>query len=1468
MFGFPFNRCFCFVLTTFLCVLLGSTGSVSAAALTWTGTTSSSWNDASNWSPNENPDIFTSATIPAGTPHAPTATGVYAFQVTVDLGATLTGTIYVFFKAEINGTMTGTIIIDEYASIFNKCISGNFDNLINNNTYNIVNAIGDVTVNGTFTNPGGTIDMNTYKLSASTIDNNGTVRTENTSSLPLPIGETWTGTVEYYATSGGQTIVYGTYGTLRLLNSTGTNNVYNNSSINITDSFVTTAGGTFNLGFAPIGGTLTGVSHNGTLITSRVGTSPIPFPSGKTWGGTVEFNGTSSQQFIPGGIYNNLILHDAPQSKSASGALEVNGIFFIGNVTLNMGSNIFSGNPSTLVYHINSALITTNTSSTPIPAGKTWGPVQFTRSSGGQTIPNGTFYNLTMSNTSGTNTASGNINIINTATLTSASGATFDMSNYTLSGSSATFSNTGILRTADTSGTPIPANQTWGGTVVYSATTGRQTVVSGVYNNLTFSNSSNTINASGNITINSTLITTAGGVLDMGIHNISGSLTTISNSGMIRTASSSNPPVPTGETWNGSVEYYATPGGQTIANGTYTNLTLLNTSGTNTVANNTTITISGTLVTTAGGTWNLGFAPIDGTLTNISNSGILMTRRQGISPLPFPSGKIWGGTIRFNNGSGGQSIPGGTYTHLTLDDASGGSMAANGTLTVNGVLNIGDVTLDMGNNLIAGNPSNIFVDMNGVITTTSLSSTPLPDGETWGGTVNYTRTNGGQTIVEGQYYNLTLSHTSGTNAANGNISVNNTAILTSGAGAVLDMNIYTLLGSSASFTHSGTLKTASTSPGPIPSGETWDGTIEYDATGGGQTIVNGIYNNLTLGNTSGTQSLNGTTTIGGTLTMSGGKLTLGSNTLNINGTLSGHTAASSFIANGSSSNISIGGSGALGTNLFFDQTTPGTSNRLNNLTYNRSSQNITLGNALQVRGIVTPTAGTLATANMLTLVSTATNTASIAAGSASYITGNVTAERYITSIARRWRFLASPVIGSTLADWQNEIFITGTGGAANGFDATQSNQPGVYTYDESIPGSNDVNGWVAATNTGNSLNAGKGFRVFIRGDRSDLNVLNGTNITQAAVTMNAIGAVNTGNITMPVTYTNSGNNINDGWNLVGNPYPSAVNWNTFHDAGRSGSSPDYSGTDYARLDAVVTTYDPNTNSYVSYNAVSNIGTGVLSNGIIPSGAAFWVKASGASPSMTLKEIYKTSATPAAMFKEVSVKAFTFKLIKDAITSNEIVVKYIPDSDHNFDAYDIAKLNGGDVNISCVTENGTLLSADCKPFNGTSDSILLNISVSESGKYVFESHNVKQLSDSLGIYLVDACAHTIVDLNATPTYTFSIDKNDASTFGSNRFMIIVGNLPLPTSVQDMEAPNHLSLYPTYTNGEVIISRIHDEDTKATATITDAMGKEVASYTQIEWIGNKISLDLSGQKAGIYFITITSNNQNAVLKCIKL
>jgi hypothetical protein len=453
-------------------------------------------------------------------------------------------------------------------------------------------------------------------------------------------------------------------------------------------------------------------------------------------------------------------------------------------------------------------------------------------------------------------------------------------------GVTGTPTNSGTIQTQNTSGTPIPTGMTWGGTVIFNRTTGGQSVPAGTFNNLTFSNTSGIQTAVGAITVNGTITTAVGGTLNMGTNQLLGTLTA-ANSGTIRTQNTTNPAIPSGDTWGGTVTFDATTGGQSVPAGTFNNLTFSNTSGTQTVVGD--ITVNGTMTTSAGGILNMGTNQLLGTLTTVTNGGTIQT--QNTSSTPIPSGETWGGTVKFDTTTGGQSVPAGTYNNLTFSNTSG-TQTAVGAITVNGTITTtAGGTLNMGTNQLLGT---LTAANSGTIRTQNTTNPAIPTGDTWGGTVTFDATTGGQSVPAGTYNNLTFSNTSGTQTAVGAITVNGT--LTTTAGGTLNMGTNQLLGTLTTVTNGGTIQTQNTSATPIPTGETWGGTILYN--GGAQTIAVGTYNNLifsgseakSMSNTGGTTSVTGNLSIAPSVTASVGAgltINLGTLILGGNGTASG-----------------------------------------------------------------------------------------------------------------------------------------------------------------------------------------------------------------------------------------------------------------------------------------------------------------------------------------------------------------------------------------------------------------------------------------------------------------------------------------------------------------------------------------------------------------------------------------------------
>lgn len=139
---------------------------------------------------------------------------------TLTLNGTVTNTTSGGLKGSASSNLTISGAVSPSLS-FDQTALGT-TNLVNNlsintSASNTVTILNPVVVNGTLTTAlGQTLNMGTNALTGTltAIANNGTIATQNTTSLPVPSGKTWSGTggtISYNAASAAQTIVAGTY---------------------------------------------------------------------------------------------------------------------------------------------------------------------------------------------------------------------------------------------------------------------------------------------------------------------------------------------------------------------------------------------------------------------------------------------------------------------------------------------------------------------------------------------------------------------------------------------------------------------------------------------------------------------------------------------------------------------------------------------------------------------------------------------------------------------------------------------------------------------------------------------------------------------------------------------------------------------------------------------------------------------------------------------------------------------------------------------------------------------------------------------------------------------------------------------------------------------------------------------------------------------------------------------------------
>ncbi len=628
----------------------------------------------------------------------------------------------------------------------------------------------------------------------------------------------------------------------------------------------------------------------------------------------------------------------------------------------------------------------------------------------------------------------------------------------------------------------------------------------------------------------------------------------------------------------------------------------------------------------------------------------------------------------------------------------------------------------------------------------------------------------------------------------------------------------------------------------------------------------------------GSASLSGNVVLTGQLLISNSStLTLGTNNNLTYASISG-SSASNNIAVVASNNVSVTGGGG---SIFFNSS----NNTLRNLSISGTGTT-TLGNALNITGgttfgLVTVGSGsTLTTGGNLTLKSDVNGTAAIG-NSAGTISGNITVERFMSQSGRRWRYISSPVTGQTLANWGTKFYITGPGtpGAtvgsqnSNGYATTRSNLLGfnnadgtpssVRIYNRTTAGSIE-NGWAnPASNMTTSLTPGLGFRAFVRGPitgnyATDTAVIGyftpGAPPTQSSFTFTQTGGVsngvNAGSVSMPINSTGTGaagafNASTDGWNLIGNPYPCAFDWVAFWAA----------GTNRTNIGTAIHVFDATANSYKSYS--TQAGSGTLTSGIIPSGSAFFVQATGTGASLTFTEAFKTSSAPIALHKKGAASdELHIKYYRDSTESDEYILKMMNDATLQKDDYDIIKLKNDNLNLSSYGADSINLTLSSIPVVTEEKRISLNVEATQRGTYKFDFTTINDFDNSVPVSLLDKFTQKTIDIRKNPVYTFVMDSMPHQ-WGKDRFVLILNANSTTTGIANESNITNIrmAVYPNPASDVLNISINNASFKNSSISIFNISGNEVMSASMN---GASTQLNIESLSNGVYFVKVKNEN----------
>jgi uncharacterized repeat protein (TIGR01451 family) len=335
---------------------------------------------------------------------------------------------------------------------------------------------------------------------------------------------------------------------------------------------------------------------------------------------------------------------------------------------------------------------------------------------------------------------------------------------------------------------------------------------------------------------------------------------------------------------------------------------------------------------------------------------------------------------------------------------------------------------------------------------------------------------------------------------------------------------------------------------------------------------------------------------------------------------------------------------------------------------------------------------------------------------------------------------------------------------------------------------------------------------------------------------------------------NSGNksvsNLPLGFNLVGNPYPSFVNW-----------------TDATKTNVSTSIWyrSKSTGSYLfqTYNVA---GEGIsVNNGtdIIPPMQSFWIKTTNATNSLGFTNDMRSHqdqsvATNRLKAPKVSSQQLLRLQVSNGINSDEAVVYFNENAQSNLDEYDSQKMFN---DIADVPEIYTIIGSEKLVINGlqpiVSDvEIPLGFTTGQTNTFVIRAKEILNFAPNTQVILKDKLLNKTADLTVDIAYTF-----DAETSSTDRFAVLFKAPTLATGTIDAESTQaNVRIFKNSINQiSIVNSNLISE---GTITICNAVGQKIlnCSTTGSTTVVGKSLI------SGVYLVTIDINGNRTTKKVI--
>jgi len=467
----------------------------------------------------------------------------------------------------------------------------------------------------------------------------------------------------------------------------------------------------------------------------------------------------------------------------------------------------------------------------------------------------------------------------------------------------------------------------------------------------------------------------------------------------------------------------------------------------------------------------------------------------------------------------------------------------------------------------------------------------------------------------------------------------------------------------------------------------------------------------------------------------------------------------------------------------------------------------TLGNiTVDAGGKLSVASGQALTLTNLTLKSNASGTSTFVSDGTLTVSGTTAVEQYLAT-TRNW-YVSSPVSNAVA--------------------------PAGYTYYGRYEPGGTETGWTAVS-VGAGLVAGKGYIA-----------LPGTTGLPITFTTQSGGTLNSGNITIPITYTALATSAK-GFNLIGNPYPSHLTWTkTFVDNNVSLIEPSiYYRTNAGSVNSGVGAAW----SFKTYNSSTNEFSPAGTTNIIPPMQAFWIKAKTSGNLILNSDLTKSHQTSnplkAPALKNTNRQRVRLE-VSNGTRTDETLLLFDANATDGYDVFDSPKFTESNSEVQIYTSIGNekfvMNGMKTLPLN---QEIALGFVQGNATSFSLKANEISNLPNDVRVILKDNVTKAETDLtDGLTSYQFTPE-----VISTDRFSLFFRAPGVTTGIENGTNIN----VQVFVNAANQITIIGAE--KSTYSIYNAVGQQI-EFGKLNANRETLNTKLD---AGIYVVRVSDNGR---------